>query len=109
MQDSTDTTRFFRGRTMSLTGVALGAGATVSNARSIEHAHCPIVFGASFLWIERSSLWTTQRAVRLEAKVLSPQVSYPRCASPLRGTEGCSIQGEARGWQRFSERGGQTQ
>jgi len=59
----------------------------VSNTRSIEHAHCPIVFGASFLWIERSSLRTTQRAVRLEEKVLSPQVSDSRRASPLRGRD----------------------
>src|SRR5712692_9854511 len=53
MQDSADTTRFFGGGAMFLTGDAQGTGATVSDAGSIEHAHRSIVFGASFLRIER--------------------------------------------------------
>ncbi len=62
MQDSADTTRFFGGGAMLLTLDAQGTGATVSDAGSIEHAHCSIVFGASFLRIERGPLPTTQCA-----------------------------------------------
>ena len=75
MQNGADTTRFFGRGAMPLTLHAQGTGATVGDAGGIEHTNRPIVFGASFLWIERSSLRTTQRAVRLGMKVLSPQVS----------------------------------
>ncbi len=45
------------------------------------------MFGASFLWIERCSLPTTQRAVGLRKKVLSSQASDARCTRPLRGRD----------------------
>src|SRR5260221_8210026 len=106
MQHGTDTTRFFRGRAMFLTERAEGTGTTVSNTGGIEHAHRPIVFAASFLWIERSSLRTTQRAVDLRKKVLSSQASDSRCTRPLRGTERWSSRREVRGWHGFSLRGG---
>ncbi len=48
---------------MSLTLHAQGTGATVSDAGGIEHTHRPIVFGASFLWIERGPLTAAQRAI----------------------------------------------
>jgi hypothetical protein len=90
MQDSADTTRLFGGGAMSLTLDAEGTGATVSNTGGIEHAHRPIVFGASLLGIERGSLPTPQRAVSLGEKVLSCQASSSRCTHPLRGTKGWS-------------------
>jgi hypothetical protein len=93
---------------MFLTGDAQGTAATVSDAGSIEHAHRSIVFGASFLRIERGPLPTTQRAIRLEEKVSSSQASYSRGTCPLRGTEGRSSWRGVRGGQRFSLRGGQT-
>src|SRR5713226_5314130 len=65
MQDSADTTRFFGGDAMSLTVEAHGTRATVSDPSGIEHTHRPIVFGASFLRIERGPLLTTQCAIRL--------------------------------------------
>jgi hypothetical protein len=68
-------------------GDAQGTGATVSDAGSIEHAHRSIVFGASFLRIERGPLPTTQCAISLEEKVSSSQASYSRGTCPLRGTE----------------------
>ena len=87
MQDSADTARFFGGGAVFLTGDTQGTGATVSDAGGIEHAHRSIVFGASFLRIERGPLPTTQRAISLEEKVLSSQASYSRGTRPLRGTE----------------------
>ena len=72
---------------MSLTVDAQGTRATVSDAGGIEHAHRPIMFGASLLWIERGPLPTTQRAISLEEKVSSSQASYSRGTCPLRGTE----------------------
>lgn len=78
---------------MSLTVDAQGTGTTVSDPGSIEHTHRPIVFAASLLWIERCSLPTTQRAISLREKVLSPQASYSRCTRPLRGTESWSCRG----------------
>jgi hypothetical protein len=91
-----------------LTGDAQGAGATVSDAGSIEHAHRSIVFGASFLRIERGASPTTQRAIGLEEKVSSSQASYARGTRPLRGTEEWSCRRWVRRWQRFSLRGGKT-
>src|SRR5712692_8592198 len=88
MQDSADPTRFFGGGAMSLTVDAQGTAATVSDAGSIEHAHRPIMFGASLLWIERGPLPTTQRPIRLREKVLSPKTSSSRCMCPLWRTEG---------------------
>ena len=108
MQDSTDTTRFFGGGAVFLTGDAQGAGATVSDAGSIEHAHRSIVFGASFLRIERGPSPTTQRAISLEEKVSSSQASDSRGTCPLRGTEEWSCRRWVRRWQRFSARGGKT-
>src|SRR5260370_30602491 len=87
MQDSADTTRFFGGGAMFLTGDAQGTAVTVSDAGSIEHAHRSIVFGASFLRIERGPLPTTQRAISLEGKASSSQASYSRGTRPLPGTE----------------------
>src|SRR6266851_1088703 len=107
MQDSADTTRFFGGGAMFLTLDAQGTRATVSDAGGIEHAHRSIVFGASFLRIERCPLPTPQRAVRLRKKVLPSQASCSRCTRPLRRTEGWSSWGEVRRWQGFSLRGGQ--
>ncbi len=78
---------------MSLTLRAHGTAATVSDAGSIEHTHCSIVFAASLLWIERCSLPATQRAVRLREEILSPQTSYSCRPRPLRRTEGCSCRG----------------
>jgi hypothetical protein len=75
---------------MSLTVEAQGTGATVRDAGSIEDAHRPIMFEASFLRIERSPTPTPQRAVRLKKKVLPSQASYARWACPLRRTEGRS-------------------
>jgi hypothetical protein len=46
--------------------LALGAqrtGATVGDAGSRDHTHRPIVFGASFLRIQRCPLPTPQRAI----------------------------------------------
>src|SRR5712692_4111425 len=108
MQDSTDTTRFFGGGAMFLTGDAQGTGATVSDAGSIEHTHRSIVFGASLLRIERGALPTTQRAISLEEKVVSSQASYSRGTRPLRGTEEWSCRRWVRRWQSFSSRGGKT-
>src|SRR5947209_5596851 len=108
MQDSADTTRFFGGGAMSLTLDAERTAATVSDPGGIEHPHCAIVFGASFLRIERGPLPTTQCAVRLRKKVLPSQASYSRCTRPLRGTEGWSCRAGVRGWQGFSLRGGKT-
>src|SRR5260370_10679180 len=83
IQDSADTTRFFGGGVSSLAVRAHGAGTTVSNAGSIEHTHRPIVFATSLLWIERGPLPTTQRAIRLREKVVSPQASSSRSTCPL--------------------------
>ena len=93
---------------MSLTVDAEGTRATVSDPGGIEHAHRPIMFGASLLWIERGPLPTTQGAVRLWEKVMSPKASFSRCLCPLRRTEGRSCRGEVGGWQGFSLRGGKT-
>src|SRR5260370_5057178 len=87
MQDSADTTRFFGGGAVFLTGDAPGTRATVSDAGSIEYAHRSIVFGASFLRRERGPLPTTQRAIGLQEKVSSSQVADSRGPCPLRGTE----------------------
>jgi hypothetical protein len=73
---------------MSLTLRAYGTATTVSDAGSIEHTHRPIVFTASLLWIERGPLPTTQRAIRLREKVLSPQASSSCSTCPLWRTEG---------------------
>jgi hypothetical protein len=73
---------------MCLTVDAQGTRATVSDAGSIEHTHRSIMFGASLLRIQCGPLPTTQRAISLEEKVVSPQASYSRCTRPLRGTEG---------------------
>src|SRR5579864_5885774 len=100
MQDSADTTRFFGGGAMFLTEDAQGTGATVSDAGGIEHAHRSIVFGASFLWIERGPLPTTQRAIGLQEKVSSSQASDSRGTCPLRGTEEGSCRRWVRRWQR---------
>jgi len=108
MQDSADTTRFFGGGAVFLTRDAQGAGAAVSDAGSIEHAHRSIVFGASFLRIERGPLPTTQRAISLQEKVSSSQASDSRGTRPLRGTEERSCRRWVRRWQSFSLRGGKT-
>jgi hypothetical protein len=108
MQDSADPTRFFGGGAMSLTLDAEGTAATVSDPGGIEHPHRAIVFGASFLRIERCPLPTTQCAVRLRKKVLPSQAACSRCTRPLRGTKGWSGRREVRGWQGFSSRGGKT-
>ena len=73
---------------MALTWHAEGASATVSDAGRIQHAHRPIMFWASLLWIERGPLPTTQGAVRLWEKVMSPKASFSRCMCPVRRTEG---------------------
>jgi hypothetical protein len=93
---------------MSLTLDAQRTGATVSNPGGIEDTHRAIVFGASFLRIERCPLPTTQCAVRLREKVLPSQAACSRCTRPLRGTEGWSSRAEVWGWQGFSLRGGPT-
>ena len=85
-----------------------GARATVSNSGRIEHTHRPIVLGTPFLWIERSSLPTTQRAIGLREKILSPKASYSRHTCPVRRTEGRSSWGGGWRWQSFSSRGGKT-
>src|SRR5256885_12651771 len=64
------------------------------------------MFRASFLWIERGSLPTTQRAVGLRKKVVSCQASDSCCTRPLRGTERGSSRREVRGGQGVSSRGG---
>ncbi len=91
---------------MALTLCAYGTRATVSDAGRIDHTHRPIVFGASFLRIERCPLPTTQGSIRLWEKVLSPQTSYSCRTRPLRGTEGWSCQGWVWRWESFSSRGG---
>jgi hypothetical protein len=73
---------------MSLTLRAHGTAATVSDAGSIEHAHRPIMFAASLLGIERGPLPTTQCAIRLREKVLSPKTSSSRYTCPLWRTKG---------------------
>ena len=93
---------------MFLTGDTQGTGATVSDAGSIEHAHRSIVFGASFLRIERGALPTTQRAISLEEKVSPSQASGSRGPCPLRGTEEEFCRRWVRRWQSFSSRGGKT-
>lgn len=75
---------------MSLTVETQGTGATVCDAGSIQDAHRPIMFGASFLRIERSPTPAPQRAVSLKKKVVPSQASYARWACPLRRTEGRS-------------------
>src|SRR5260221_14612829 len=106
MQHGTDTTRFFRGRAMFLTERAEGTGTTISNTGGIEHAHRPIVFAASFLGRERSSLRTTQRPVDLRKKVLSSQASDSCCTRPLWGAERWSSRREGRGGPGVSLGGG---
>lgn len=93
---------------MFLTRDTQGTGATVSDAGCIEYAHRSIVFGASFLRIERGALPTTQRAIRLEEKVSSSQASDSRGTCPLRGTEEEFCRRGIRRWQSFSSRGGKT-
>jgi hypothetical protein len=93
---------------MALTGEAQGTGATVRDASGIEDAHGPILFGASFLRIERGPVLTPQRAVRLRKKIVPSQAACSRCARPLRRTEGGSSWGAVRSWPRFKVRGGQT-
>src|SRR5437588_12479010 len=88
MQDSADTTRFFGGGAMVLTGDAQGTAATVSDAGGIQHAHRPIMFGASLLWVECCPLPTMQGAIRLWEKILSPKASSSRCVCPVWWTEG---------------------
>lgn len=87
---------------------APGTGATVSDAGRIEHAHRSIVFGASFLWVERGPLPTPQRAIRLQEKVSSSQTSDSRGTRPLWGTEEWPCRRGVRRWQSFSSRGGKT-
>src|SRR5260370_3181793 len=108
MQHGTDTARFLRRRDILLTERAEGTGTTISNTGGIEHAHRPIVFAASFLGRERSSLRTTQRPVDLRKKVLSSQASDSCCTRPLWGAERCSSRREGRGLQSFKFRGGET-
>ena len=72
---------------MSLTLRTYGTPTTVSNASAVEHAERPIVFGAAFLRVEGGSLWTAQRAIGLQHKMLSSQASHTSWACPLRGTE----------------------
>ncbi len=91
---------------MSLTLRAHGTAATVSNPGSREHTHRPIVFGTPFLRRERGPLPTTQRAISLREKILSPQASYSRCTCPLWRAEGWFCRGGVRGWQGISLRGG---
>ncbi len=91
---------------MSLTVDAQGTGATVSNTGGIEHTHRPIVFGASFLWIERCPLPTTQRAVRLRKKVVSPQASCSRRTRPLRGRDQMVLPGRGPGMAGIQFEGG---
>src|SRR5256714_15671322 len=106
MQESADTTRFFGGGAKFLTGDAQGPAATVSDAGSIEHAHRSIVFGASFLRIERGPLPTTQRAISLQEKVSSSQADGTRGTRPRRGAEeGVCRRGGPR-WGRLNLRGG---
>ena len=93
---------------MFLTERAEGTGTTVSNAGGIEHAHRSIVFGASFLRIERGPRPPTQRAISLQEKVSSAQASDARGTCPLRGTEEGSCRRWVRRWQSFSLRGGKT-
>jgi hypothetical protein len=93
---------------MALTGDAEGTGAAVCGPGGIEHPYGPIMFGASFLRIERSPLPTTQRTIRLREKVVAPQAAYSCWTRPLRRTEGGSSWGAARSWPRFRVRGGQT-
>ena len=93
---------------MSLTVDAQGTGATVSDAGGREHAHRPIMFGASLLWRERGPLPTTQGAVSLEGKIFSPQTSSSCGMGPVRRTKGWSSREEVGGWQGFSVRGGKT-
>jgi hypothetical protein len=82
---------------MALTVDAEGTAATVSDAGGIEQPHRPIVFGASFLWIERRSLSRLQRAISLRKKVLPSQASGSRCSRPVRGAEGRSSRREVEG------------
>jgi hypothetical protein len=76
---------------MSLTLRAYGYGtaATVSDPGSIEHTHRPIMLRASLLWIKWCSLPTTQRAVRLGEKVVSPKLptraARAHCGGPKDG------------------------
>jgi hypothetical protein len=93
---------------MFLTGDAPGTRATVGDAGSIEHTHCSIMFGASLLRIQCGPLPTTQRAISLQEKVVSPQTSSSRGTCPLRGTEEESCRRWVRRWQSFSSRGGKT-
>lgn len=93
---------------MFLTERTQGTESTVSNTGGIEYAQRPIVFGAAFLWIERGALRTTQRAVSLRKKVVSPQASDSRSTRPLGRTERCSSCSGVRGWQRVTSRGGKT-
>src|SRR5450759_487436 len=108
MQDRTDSARLFGGDAVSLTRCAYGTRATISNAGRIDHTHRSIVFAASLLWRECCPLPTTQRAIGLWEKIVSPQTSYPCHPCPLWGTEGWFGHRKGRGELRFSSRGGKT-
>jgi hypothetical protein len=73
---------------MTLTWHAEGARAAVSDAGGIQHAHRPIMFWASLLWVECCPLPTTQGAIRLWEKILSPKASSSRCVCPVWWTKG---------------------
>ncbi len=81
---------------MSLTLRTYGTPTTVSNASGVEHAERPIVFGAAFLRVEGGSLWTAQRAIGLQHKMLSSQASHTSWACPLRGRDQRILPVEAR-------------
>ncbi len=72
--------------------------ATVSNAGRVEHTQRAIVFGAAFLWVERGSLWTAQRAIGLQVKMFTSQASHTSRACPLRGTDQRVFLVKARRW-----------
>jgi hypothetical protein len=73
---------------MALTWRAKGARAAVSDACGIQHTYRPVMFAASLLWVECGPLPTTQGAIRLWEKVLSPKASLSRCVCPVWWTKG---------------------
>jgi hypothetical protein len=93
---------------MSLTLRAYGTGSTVSDTGGIEDAYGPIVFRTAFLRIERCSLPTPQRAVRLREEVLPCQASCSGCTRPLWGRDQTVQQGRGPAMAAIQFEGGQT-
>lgn len=77
-EDSTDTTRFLGGRSITLALLTLWAGTAVTDAGGIDHTHTAITFRAAFLGIQGETSRTPYGAVRLGSEVFPGDASHPR-------------------------------